>query len=123
MSGQMLGMKNKIAVANTQNRVAEAMGAAGNAMQMANAQLDNKKFNDTMKNMMKQGKNVGRNVGRKLKQEWKNFWKEEDGMGTVEIVLILVILVGLVILFREFVIPMVTSAIEKIKGDTDTIIG
>lgn len=76
-----------------------------------------------MKNMMKQGRNVGRNVGRKLKQEWKNFWKEEDGMGTVEIVLILVILVGLVILFREFVIPMVTSAIEKIKGDTDTIIG
>ena len=54
MSGQMLGMKNKIAVANTQNRVAEAMGAAGNAMQMANAQLDNKKFNDAMKNMMKQ---------------------------------------------------------------------
>ena len=49
MSGQMLGMKNKIAVANTQNRVAEAMGAAGNAMQMANAQLNNQKFNEAMK--------------------------------------------------------------------------
>jgi hypothetical protein len=54
MSGQMLGMKNKVAVANTQNRVAEAMGAAGNAMQMANAQLNNQKFNEAMKNMMKQ---------------------------------------------------------------------
>ena len=35
-----------------------------------------------------------------IKQAWKNFWAEEDGMGSVEIILILVILVGIVCIFQ-----------------------
>ena len=35
-------------------------------------------------------------------KNWEHFLKEEDGMGTVEIILIIVVLVGLVIIiYRE----------------------
>ena len=34
-------------------------------------------------------------------KSWKNFLIEEDGMGTVEIILIIVVLVGLVIVFKS----------------------
>ena len=54
MSGQMVGMKNKIALANSSNRIAGAMGAAGNAIKIANSAMDHKKYNEVMKNMMKQ---------------------------------------------------------------------
>ena len=30
----------------------------------------------------------------------KDFWIEEDGMGTVEVILIIVVLIGLVIIFK-----------------------
>ena len=54
MTGQMAAMKNKVTVANTQNKVAEAMNAAGNAMKIANSAMDQKKYSEAMKNMMKQ---------------------------------------------------------------------
>ena len=39
----------------------------------------------------------------------KDLWKEEDGMGTVEIILIIVVLVGLVIIFKEQITKIVNS--------------
>ena len=32
---------------------------------------------------------------------FRQFIKEEDGMGTVEVILIIVVLVGLVVIFKE----------------------
>ena len=34
-------------------------------------------------------------------RKFRSFLKEEDGMGTVEIILIIVVLIGLVIIFKE----------------------
>ena len=31
----------------------------------------------------------------------RDFWKDETGMGTVEIILIMVVLIGLVIIFKK----------------------
>lgn len=45
----------------------------------------------------------------------KNFWKEEDGMGSVEVILIVVILIGLVVLFKDTIEPIIQSAIKSIK--------
>ena len=36
-----------------------------------------------------------------------DFWKEEDGMGTVEVILIIVVLVGLVIIFKSQITKVV----------------
>lgn len=52
---------------------------------------------------------------------WKEFWKEEDGMGTVEIILIIVVLVGLVLIFKEQITKIVNSLFEKITSQTNEV--
>lgn len=52
---------------------------------------------------------------------WKDFLKEEDGMGTVEIILIIVVLVGLVIIFKEQITKLVNSIFTKITQQTNKI--
>lgn len=44
--------------------------------------------------------------------------KEEDGMGTVEVILIIVVLVGLVILFRDQITKLVNNLFSKITTQT-----
>ncbi len=51
----------------------------------------------------------------------KEFIKEEDGMGTVEIILIIVVLVGLVIIFKEQITKIVESIFKKITSQTNKI--
>lgn len=52
---------------------------------------------------------------------WKDFLQEEDGMGTVEIILIIVVLVGLVILFKSQITEIVESLFDKITSKTDRL--
>lgn len=56
----------------------------------------------------------------KLKS-WKQFLAEEDGMGTVEIILIIVVLVGLVILFRNEISAIVETLFAKITSQTNKL--
>ncbi len=51
----------------------------------------------------------------------KDFMREEDGMGTVEIILIIVVLVGLVIIFKEQITGVVESIFKKITTQTNKI--
>ncbi len=56
--------------------------------------------------------------------EMKNihqFFREEDGMGTVEIILIIVVLVGLVVLFKDQITKIVESIFSKITKQTEKI--
>ena len=49
------------------------------------------------------------------------FIQEEDGMGTVEIILIIVVLIGLVIIFKTQLRSLVESVFEKITSDSNTV--
>lgn len=54
----------------------------------------------------------------------KNLWdliREEDGMGTVEIILIIVVLVGLVIIFKDRITDLVNNIFDKITKETNKI--
>jgi Flp pilus assembly pilin Flp len=51
----------------------------------------------------------------------KEFIKEEDGIAIVEIILILVLLVGLVLLFRQSITDFVKGVIESIANNMDDI--
>ena len=51
----------------------------------------------------------------------KQFLREEDGMGVVEIILIIVVLIGLVIIFKEQLRSLVESIFEKITADSNTV--
>lgn len=57
---------------------------------------------------------------RKLKG-WKQFLKEEDGMGTVEVILIIVVLVGLVLIFKEEISDIVESLFSRITSQTNRL--
>lgn len=52
---------------------------------------------------------------------FRNFLKEEEGMGTVEIILIIVVLIGLVIIFKTQLRSLVESVFEKITSDSNTV--
>lgn len=54
-------------------------------------------------------------------KKMKDFLREEDGMGTVEIILIIVVLVGLVIIFKEQITKIVNSIFSKITSQTNKI--
>ena len=45
----------------------------------------------------------------------------EDGMGTVEVILIIVVLVGLVIIFKTQITKVVESIFKKITTQTDRV--
>lgn len=53
--------------------------------------------------------------------EIKRFLKEESGIGVVEIILILVVLIGLVIIFKDQLTELVNSIFSKIKSQADGI--
>ena len=49
-------------------------------------------------------------------------WKDESGLGTVEIVLILAVLVGIALIFRGFIFDFIAGIMENIMGgDVDAI--
>jgi Flp pilus assembly pilin Flp len=52
----------------------------------------------------------------------RSFLKEEDGLGTVEIVVIIAVLVGIALIFRAAIFAFVRSAIEKIFGQGNAAI-
>lgn len=56
----------------------------------------------------------------KLKN-FKAFLREEEGMGTVEIILIIVVLIGLVIIFKTQLRSLVNTVFEKIVKDSNTV--
>ena len=53
----------------------------------------------------------------------RQFLTEEDGMGTVEVILIIVVLVGLVVIFKEKITDIVNSIFTKITNQTTKISG
>ena len=52
----------------------------------------------------------------------RSFFKEEEGIGTIEIVLIAVVLIGLVLLFKGQIMELFERIMTKISGDTDSIL-
>lgn len=59
-----------------------------------------------------------------LHRLWKtaeDFIKEEDAVGVVEIILILVVLIGLVIIFKEQLTSLVNNILSKITKQSNSI--
>ena len=53
----------------------------------------------------------------------RDFWKDEDGMGTVEVILIIVVLIGLVIVFKKEISGIVEDVFKTIRSETRAITG
>ena len=55
------------------------------------------------------------------KKSFKNFLISEDGMGTVEIILIIVVLISLVIIFKSQLTSLVNTIFQKITITANSI--
>ncbi|MCC8151952.1 MAG: hypothetical protein LIO96_11005 [Lachnospiraceae bacterium] len=54
-------------------------------------------------------------------REVKRFFMEEDGIGTVEIILILVVLIGLILIFKEQLTTLVKNTFSNISNQAGTL--
>ncbi|MCC8029036.1 MAG: hypothetical protein LIO75_04440 [Lachnospiraceae bacterium] len=53
--------------------------------------------------------------------ELKRFITEEDGIGTVEVILILVVIIGLVIIFKSQLTTLVNNTFSNISSQAGTL--
>ncbi len=70
---------------------------------------------------MKNLQNKANAVGKKIVEGVKAFWKDESGMGTVEVILIIVVLIGLVIVFKKEISGIVEDVFKTIRAETREI--
>ena len=65
---------------------------------------------------------MGKNkIAKGLFQEVREFWEEEDGVGVVEIILILVVLIGLVLIFKDQLTTLVNNIFKTIKDQAGKV--
>lgn len=55
------------------------------------------------------------------KKVWGKIWKDQRGMGVVEVILIIVVLIGLVIIFKTQITEVVNDIFEKIVSQSSSI--
>ena len=53
--------------------------------------------------------------------ELKAFWEEETAISTLEVILIIVVLIGLVVIFKNQLTSLVSSILEKITSQSNSI--
>ena len=58
---------------------------------------------------------------KKVLETMKNFIKEEDGIGVVEIILIVVVLIGLVLIFKKQLTNLVNDIFSTITDKAGTV--
>ena len=58
----------------------------------------------------------------KRKSKILSWWKENRGMGTVEMILIIVVLIGLVLIFKTQIRELAQIIFEKIAADSSAIL-
>ncbi|MCP1102443.1 Flp pilus assembly pilin Flp [Aequitasia blattaphilus] len=57
----------------------------------------------------------------RLQYLWKQLVKDEKGIGVVEVILILVVLIGLVLIFKSQLTALVQTIFEKITSESSGI--
>ncbi len=63
-------------------------------------------------------KNMIKNFGKTVTGGIRKFWDDESGMGTVEVILIIVVLIGLVIVFKTQINKIVNDIFKAISEET-----
>ena len=57
----------------------------------------------------------------RIKKELAAFLKEEDSVGVIEIVLILVVLIGLVIIFKKQITTLLNNVFKEINSQSKEV--
>ena len=51
----------------------------------------------------------------RLREAWNAFLKEEDGLGVIEVVLLLVVVIGLILIFKKQITSLLESIFKEIQ--------
>ena len=57
----------------------------------------------------------------KLGKEIREFWKDEQGVGVIELVLVLVVLIGLVIIFKKQIPTLLQNIFKEINSQSKEV--
>ena len=57
----------------------------------------------------------------KLVSEWNAFWRQEEGVGVIEVVLILVVLIDLVIIFKTQITKLLENIFKEIESQSKEV--
>lgn len=57
----------------------------------------------------------------KMKTDCQSFREEETAVGVVEIILILIVLISLVVIFRDQLTALVKSILEKVTNQSNAV--
>ena len=52
---------------------------------------------------------------------WNRFMEDESGIGVVELILVLVVLIGLVVIFRDQLTSLMNGIFERIVQDSNAV--
>ncbi len=52
---------------------------------------------------------------------WNRFMRDESGIGVVELILVLVVLIGLVVIFRDQLTSLMNGIFERIVQDSNAV--
>ena len=80
-----------------------------------------KKWTERRKPEMWRGEEMKQSGENRELKGMREFLAEEEGMGTVEVILIIVVLVSLVIIFKKQITDIVNGLFEKISNQTGKI--
>ena len=57
----------------------------------------------------------------KLGKEIREFWKDEQGVGVIELVLVLVVLIGLVIIFKKQITTLLQNIFKEVNSQSKEV--
>ena len=57
----------------------------------------------------------------KIRHELEKWFEEEDGIGVIEVVLILVVLIGLVIIFKKQITALLNNVFKEINSQSKEV--
>ncbi len=58
---------------------------------------------------------------KEIKKRWTAIWKDKRGIGTVEMILILVVLIALVLIFKKQMTTLVNQIFDKITSQSKLV--
>ncbi len=61
-------------------------------------------------------------IKERIREGFSDLIKEEDGVGVVEIILILVVLIALIVIFKDQLTAIVESILGGIRNGVDSIV-
>ncbi|GBG06721.1 multidrug transporter [Paenibacillus sp. MY03] len=58
---------------------------------------------------------------KKLTAGWRSFWRNDQGLGTLEIILIIAVVIIIALLFKDWIIELIENLMGKADDEANRI--